>query len=111
MQVVVANLVHNALEAMPDGGKLAIRTYPRNKNIVVEVEDSGCGIEENLRSRVWEPYFSGKETEVGNSTAGRGWGLTIVNRIVTEHQGTIKLSSKVGEGTKFTITLPQRQAA
>ncbi|MAM69782.1 MAG: hypothetical protein CMP91_01380 [Gammaproteobacteria bacterium] len=111
MQVVIANLVHNALEAMPDGGKLAIRTYPRNKNIVVEVEDSGCGIEENLRSRVWEPYFSGKETEVGNSTAGRGWGLTIVNRIVTEHQGTIKLSSKVGEGTKFTITLPQRQAA
>lgn len=106
MQVVIANLIHNSLEAMPDGGNLAIRTYPRENSIVIEVEDNGIGIEENLRSRVWEPYFSGKETEVGNSTAGRGWGLTIVNRIVTEHRGTIKFNSRVGEGTTFTIILP-----
>lgn len=106
MQVVIANLVHNSLDAMPNGGLLAIRTYTRNNSIVIEVEDSGIGIDENLRSRVWEPYFSGKETEVGNSTAGRGWGLTIVNRIVTEHQGTINFTSRVGKGTIFTIILP-----
>ena len=111
MQVVVANLIHNSLDAMPEGGKLSIRTYPRNNSIVIEVEDSGSGIEEELRSRVWEPYFSGKETEVGNSTAGRGWGLTIVNRIVTEHQGTINFNSQAGRGTVFTITLPLAMAA
>lgn len=106
MQVVISNLIHNALDAMPDGGRLAIRTYPRDKSVIIEVEDSGGGIEESLRSRVWEPYFSGKETEVGNSTAGRGWGLTIVNRIITEHKGTINFISEVGVGTTFTITLP-----
>ena len=109
MQVVIANLIHNALDAMPEGGLLAIRTQMRNKNIVIEVEDSGVGIEENMRSKVWEPYVSGKDTEVGNSTAGRGWGLTIVNRIVTEHRGTINFSSVVGEGTTFTIILPIKQ--
>tara|TARA_R110000824_G_scaffold336_3_gene1887 strand:- start:39546 stop:41498 length:1953 start_codon:yes stop_codon:yes gene_type:complete len=106
MQVVIANLIHNALDAMPDGGLLAIRTYMRDSNIVIEVEDSGSGIPENMRSKVWEPYVSGKDTEVGNSTAGRGWGLTIVNRIVTEHRGTINFVSEIGEGTTFTIILP-----
>jgi signal transduction histidine kinase/predicted DNA-binding protein YlxM (UPF0122 family) len=106
MQVVIANLIHNALDAMPDGGMLAFRTFSEGDNIVIEVEDTGIGIEDSSRSKVWEPYFSGKETEVGNSTAGRGWGLTIVNRIVTEHNGTINFSSRVGEGTTFTIILP-----
>ncbi|PCJ43416.1 MAG: hypothetical protein COA71_00655 [SAR86 cluster bacterium] len=113
MQVVIANLIHNAIDAMPDGGMLALRTSTQENNIVIEVEDTGVGIDDNSRSKVWEPYFSGKETEVGNSTAGRGWGLTIVNRIITEHQGTINFSSTLGEGTIFTIILPvgEKQAA
>jgi signal transduction histidine kinase len=109
MQVVIANLIHNAMDAMPDGGKLAFRTYTEGDNIVIEVEDTGIGIDDNSRSKVWEPYFSGKETEVGNSTAGRGWGLTIVNRIITEHDGTINFSSQPGEGTTFTIILPVKK--
>lgn len=109
MQVVIANLIHNATDAMPDGGKLAIRTYKEGENIKLEVEDTGLGIDDSIRSKVWEPYFSGKETEVGNSTAGRGWGLTIVNRIITEHNGVINFRSAVGEGTVFTITLPLRK--
>lgn len=106
MQVVIANLIHNATDAMPEGGMLAVRTYTEEGNIKIEVEDTGIGIDDSIRSKVWEPYFSGKETEVGNSTAGRGWGLTIVNRIITEHQGAINFTSQVGKGTIFTITLP-----
>lgn len=110
MQVVIANLIHNAIDAMPEGGMLALRTSIQENNIIIEVEDSGVGIEDNVRSKVWEPYYSGKETEVGNSTAGRGWGLTIVNRIITEHKGTINFSSVIGEGTVFTITLPIKKS-
>lgn len=109
MQVVIANLIHNAMDAMPDGGMLALRTYAHENNIIIEVEDNGIGIEDSARSKVWEPYYSGKESEVGNSTAGRGWGLTIVNRIITEHKGTINFSSVVGEGTVFTISLPVKE--
>jgi signal transduction histidine kinase len=106
IQVAVTNLVHNAMDAMPAGGTLIMRSRRLGNELVIEIEDSGIGIPENLRSRVWEPYFSGHETEVGNSTAGRGWGLTIVNRIITEHHGRVNFVSEVGEGTIFTIILP-----
>jgi signal transduction histidine kinase len=107
MQVVITNLFHNAIEAMPEGGNLVLTTRATNEDVITTIEDTGEGIPQELRSRVWEPYFSGRKTEVGNSTAGRGWGLTIVNRIITEHQGTIRLTSEEGVGTKFTITIPR----
>ncbi len=106
LQVAVTNLIHNAMDAMPSGGSLVMRTKRQGNGLAIEIEDSGVGIPEHLRSKVWEPYFSGHETEVGNSTAGRGWGLTIVNRIVTEHRGTVNFVSEQGVGTIFTITLP-----
>jgi signal transduction histidine kinase len=106
IQLVITNLIHNALEAMPDGGTLSFSTKLVDNNIQIRVEDTGTGIAPEMRSRVWEPYFSGKGGSVGNSTAGRGWGLTIVNRIINEHAGTIHLSSEVGVGTCFVIMLP-----
>ena len=106
LQVVITNLIHNALEAMPEGGTLSFSTKVTDNNIQIRVEDTGAGIAPELRSRVWEPYFSGKGGSVGNSTGGRGWGLTIVNRIINEHAGTIHLQSEVGVGTCFVITLP-----
>lgn len=106
IQVLVTNLIRNSMEAMPEAGDLTITSFCSADNIIIEVEDTGVGIAEHLRSKVWEPYFSGCETEVGNSTASRGWGLTIVNRIVTEHGGTINFVSELGRGTKFTVNLP-----
>ena len=91
---------------MPDGGSLSIQSRISDNLAIVEFTDTGIGIAEELRERVWEPYFSGHATHVGNSTAGRGWGLTIVNRIISEHKGTINFTSVVGEGTAFTIKLP-----
>jgi signal transduction histidine kinase len=106
LQVVITNLIHNALEAMPEGGTLSFSTKVADNNIQIRVEDTGAGIAPELRSRVWEPYFSGKGGSVGNTTGGRGWGLTIVNRIINEHSGSIHMSSEVGVGTCFVITLP-----
>lgn len=111
IQVALTNLVHNAMEAMPDGGMLRLSARDAHDSVIIEVEDSGVGIAKELRSRVWEPYFSGHETEVGNSTAGRGWGLTIVNRIVTENKGTVNFTSEPGMGTRFTIILSAAQGS
>ncbi|HEY0960750.1 MAG TPA: ATP-binding protein [Pseudomonadales bacterium] len=109
IQVVVTNLIHNAMDAMPNGGTFAFSSRATASDVVITVEDSGEGIPESLRSKVWEPYFSGRGASVGNSTAGRGWGLTIVNRIVTAHQGTIRFTSEENVGTRFTITLPRKK--
>jgi signal transduction histidine kinase len=109
IQVVITNLIHNAMEAMPGGGSLAFTSRATPTDVVITVEDDGEGIPEALRSKVWEPYFSGRGSKVGNSNAGRGWGLTIVNRIVTAHQGTIRFTSEEKVGTKFIITLPRRK--
>jgi signal transduction histidine kinase len=109
IQVVITNLIHNAMEAMPGGGSLAFTSRVTPTDIIITVEDDGEGIPEELRSKVWEPYFSGRGSKVGNSNAGRGWGLTIVNRIITAHQGTIRFTSEEKVGTKFHITLPRKK--
>jgi signal transduction histidine kinase len=109
IQVVITNLIHNAMEAMPNGGALAFTTRVNAADVVITVEDNGEGIPEQLRSKVWEPYFSGRGSVVGNSNAGRGWGLTIVNRIISAHQGTIRFTSEENVGTRFIITLPRRK--
>ena len=106
LQVVLTNLIHNALEAMPGGGVLTFTTRSNGSDVTLTVEDDGEGIPAMLRSRVWEPYFSGRGSDIGNSNAGRGWGLTIVNRIITEHRGTIRFTSEERVGTRFIITLP-----
>lgn len=106
IQVLFSNLIKNALEAMPDGGTLRIRSFVELQELVLVIADTGQGIDVELREKIWEPYFSGKVTSMGNSTAGRGWGLTICNRIVTEHKGSIQCESEVGKGTQFTVRLP-----
>jgi signal transduction histidine kinase len=95
---------------MPNGGALAFTTRANATDVVITVEDNGEGIPEKLRSKVWEPYFSGRGSDVGNSNAGRGWGLTIVNRIINAHQGTIRFTSEEKVGTRFVITLPRKKS-
>jgi len=91
---------------MPDGGTLQIRSNIELQELVVSVGVTGIGIAPELREKIWEPYFSGKVTSAGNLTAGRGWGLTICNRIVTEHKGSIQCESVLGQGSKFTVRMP-----
>lgn len=104
LRSVFTNLMINAVEAIDgEGGTVAIRLSNAEPNSVkVEVVDSGCGIAAHDISKVFEPYFSTKDT-------GTGLGLAIVKKAVDDHGGTISVASKEGRGTTFTIILPAKE--
>src|SRR5215204_4521324 len=104
LRSVFTNLVISAVEAIEgDGGHISIRLSNADANSVkVEVTDSGCGIADHDISKVFEPYFSTKDT-------GTGLGLAIVRKAVDDHGGTISIASKEGSGTTFTIILPVKE--
>ena len=100
---VIWNLVLNAIQAMPDGGRLKIETTPDEKKYLeILISDNGCGIEEKNQDRVFEPFYTTKET-------GTGLGMAIVNRIVESHMGKIIIKSKLGKGTDCIVLLPQEE--
>lgn len=104
LRSVFTNLVINAVEAIDgDGGNVSIKlSNPEPNSVKVEITDSGCGISAQDISKVFEPYFSTKET-------GTGLGLAIVKKAVDDHGGTISVASKEGSGTTFTIILPAKE--
>ena len=101
---VVENLIFNAVEAMPNGGRITVRTRPAGEQVVLEVSDTGTGMSEEVRKRLFEPFFTTKEY-------GQGLGTSIVFNIVQRHRGRIEVKSAVGQGTTFTIHLPRHVAA
>jgi signal transduction histidine kinase len=112
---VLINLIVNAADAIAekvgeDGaqkGQIAVRTGTDGENILIEVEDTGCGIPAHIRSRIFDPFFTTKD--VGKGT---GQGLAICyNVVVNKHQGTIDAMSTPGEGTIFRIALPRTAKA
>ena len=101
LQQVLMNLILNARDAMPDGGKLSIRTLQENSSVVVEVEDTGVGIPtENLRS-IYDPFFTTK-----SGGRGTGLGLAVSYGIVREHSGSFQVRSEPGHGTTFRLEFP-----
>jgi signal transduction histidine kinase len=100
LREVLTNLIFNAVDAMPNGGTICIRTRRAGECGILEVADSGTGMTEELRQRCLEPYFSTK------GERGTGLGLSMVFGIVQRHGGTIDLQSEVGCGTTFSISLP-----
>jgi two-component system, NtrC family, nitrogen regulation sensor histidine kinase NtrY len=98
------NLVLNALDAMPAGGTLTMRTTEHEGNIRIEVSDTGKGLTPEECSRLFTPYYTTK-------VQGTGLGLAIIQSVVSDHHGTISVSSDEGHGTTFRIELPQRQTA
>jgi signal transduction histidine kinase len=99
LRSVFNNLFLNAVQAMPGGGELRIAISTEAELAVIEIADTGSGIPEENLSKIFEPYFSTKET-------GTGLGLAIVKRTVDEHRGTITVESTAGSSTKFTVKLP-----
>jgi signal transduction histidine kinase len=95
----LGNLISNALDAMPGGGRLALRTTAGAGVVTVEVEDSGPGLTEEQKTRLFTPYFTTKK-------GGTGLGLAIVQGIVSDHGGRIQVRSEPGQGTSFTLVLP-----
>jgi two-component system NtrC family sensor kinase len=98
---VLVNLTVNAIQAMPNGGKLFLRTARSGQHISLTVEDTGMGMSEEVMKRIFMPFFTTKD--VGQ---GIGLGLAVVHGIVTGHRGSVKVQSTVGEGSRFEVLLP-----
>lgn len=96
---VFLNIILNAIQAMPAGGFLLIKSEKINSDIIVNIEDSGTGIPESARDKIFEPFFTTK-------SKGTGLGLSISKRIIELHSGEIKVESIPKKGTTFTIILP-----
>ena len=102
MKQVFLNLVKNAAAAMGEGGSISITTKNADGEALVFVADTGSGISEADISKIFEPYFTTKES-------GTGLGLTVVFKIINEHKGAVSVKSRKGEGTVFSFSLPVPQ--
>lgn len=97
------NLVLNAMDAMPAGGTLTLRTSERPDSVRIDVVDTGKGLTPEECSRLFTPYYTTK-------VQGTGLGLAIVQSVISDHHGTISVTSEEGRGSTFHIDLPKRQA-
>ncbi len=93
------NVLKNSIEAMPDGGRLIVSTRLKGDAAVINISDSGTGIERREWDKIFLPFYSTKKN-------GTGLGLPLAEQIIREHGGSISLTSIVGKGTTFTISLP-----
>jgi two-component system sporulation sensor kinase A len=104
LERVFLNLIKNSVQAMPDGGKLVVTTKETKDNVKIIFADTGVGISEENISKLFTPLFTTK-------AKGIGMGLAICKNIVEQHNGTIEVKSKAGQGTTFTIKLPKGEEA
>jgi two-component system NtrC family sensor kinase len=101
LRQVFLNLLANARDAMPDGGDLIVKTDSDKSNVIIEIGDTGIGIKEEHLKRVFDSFFTTKD-----SVKGVGLGLSVCYGFIKDHGGDIQVRSEVGKGTTFTITLP-----
>ncbi|MGI9174778.1 MAG: hybrid sensor histidine kinase/response regulator [Rhodothermales bacterium] len=101
LREVLVNLILNALQAMPEGGQLTFDVhFERERGVVVDVVDTGIGMPEFVRRRIFEPLFTTKGEH------GTGMGLAVSYGVIQKHEGSITVASEVGQGTCFSITIP-----
>ncbi len=103
---VFMNILNNALQAMPKekkDGQITIYTEEEKDMVSVRIKDNGVGIPDEIKNKIWEPFFTTKEVGVGT-----GLGMSITYDIIEKHGGKIELESEVGEGTEFIISLPKK---
>jgi signal transduction histidine kinase len=99
---VLVNLAVNAMQAMPEGGDLLLRTRGREKEVALIVIDTGCGMTDKVREQIFLPFFTTKDVDQGT-----GLGLSVVHGIVASHGGQIEVESSPGQGARFEIRLPR----
>lgn len=100
MKRILSNLVSNAVQAMPNGGTLVIKSYQEAGDNVVTIQDTGVGISEENKTKMFTPLFTTK-------SKGQGFGLVVVKRMTEALGGIVSFESEVGRGTTFTVRLPQ----
>ncbi|MBI4483461.1 MAG: GAF domain-containing protein, partial [Acidobacteria bacterium] len=99
MPQVLINILLNAIQAMPDGGTLRVRSLQCDPFVEIQVSDTGCGIPREIQDRLFQAFFTTKPT-------GSGLGLTVASQIIHQHRGSITVESEIGKGSTFTIRLP-----
>jgi two-component system NtrC family sensor kinase len=104
LRQVFLNMISNARDAMPDGGTLTVKSMAREDTIYVEITDTGTGIREEDLSKIFDAFFTTKD-----SVKDVGLGLSVCYGFIRDHGGDIRVSSKWGSGTTFTITLPKHE--
>ena len=105
LREVFTNLINNAIDAMPQGGSIKIKTLKENNHISIKVEDTGVGISEVIRNRIFDPFFTTKGVQ------STGLGMSVSYGIINRHRGTITVDSVEGKGTAFIIKLPISEKA
>src|SRR4030095_218813 len=99
LREVFVNLIVNAVDAMPKGGRLSIKCERKDKRLQLQFTDNGMGMPEEVRQKIFEPFFSTKGAH------GTGLGLSVSHSIIERHDGTISVVTERGVGTTFTIDL------
>ena len=99
---VIVNLLSNAVKFTDRGGKITVKCRSMGLNAVIEVHDTGCGMDEDIKANIFNKFFQGDKS---HTTSGNGLGLSIVKKIVELLDGTVFVDSKLGEGSTFTILL------
>ena len=100
----ILNIINNAIDAIPEKGKIFISTEIKKNNIFVKIKDTGLGISDEVKKHIYEPFFTTKD--VGK---GVGIGLSITYGIIKDHNGKININSEINKGTEFIIQLPVKQ--
>ncbi len=103
---VILNIAANAKEAMPKGGTLTVETLSKNNQIVIKIRDTGVGIPGEIRDKIFDAFFTTKQ-----KIKGVGLGLSVCYGIIKDHGGDIRVKSKTGEGSTFSIILPQKPSS
>lgn len=106
LDLIVNNLLSNAFKYTPNGGRITVKLYLKEKQLVLQVTDTGIGIPPEKQDRIFERFY-----QMENGHEGSGIGLSLVQRLVELHHGRVTLESEVGKGTTFTICLPQEESA
>ena len=99
MKRAFVNFIKNAIDAMPEGGTLEVRSRRKRGNVEFTFTDTGTGMSEEVKAKLFSPLFTTK-------AQGMGFGLAICKRVVEAHGGAITVKSALSKGTKFTVTLP-----
>jgi signal transduction histidine kinase len=99
---IMYNLVNNAIQAMPKGGQLFIHVYKESNDVVISVKDTGVGIPEAVKGKLFTPMFTTK-------SKGQGFGLAVIKRMTEALGGTVTFESQEGKGTTFTVHIPPKK--